>query len=66
MQNIELSREIKKKAVVNVQFTDNACFAWSVVTALHPAESNVDRNSSYSYYTTMLNLKDIEFPMSSN
>jgi len=36
---IELPRKIKlKRAVVNVQSTDNACFAWSVVAALHPAE----------------------------
>jgi len=62
--HIELSREIKlKKAVVNVQSMDNACFAWSVVAALHPVKNHVDRNSSYPHYSTVLNLKDIEFPM---
>jgi len=36
---IMLSREIMmKRAVVNVQSMDNACFAWSMVAALHPAE----------------------------
>jgi len=42
---------------------DNACFAWSVVAALHPAKNHVDQNSLYPHYTSVLNLKDIEFPM---
>ncbi|RLU19202.1 hypothetical protein DMN91_007759 [Ooceraea biroi] len=63
--HIKLPEKIKlKKAVVNVQSMDNACFAWAVVAALHPAEEHVDRPSSYSHYTTVLNLKGIEFPVS--
>ncbi|XP_071576328.1 uncharacterized protein [Temnothorax nylanderi] len=42
---------------------DNACFAWSVVAALHPAERHSERESSYPHYTTVLNLRDIEFPV---
>jgi len=65
--HIELPREIKlKRAVINVRSTDNACFAWSVVAALHPAERNSERESSYPHYSTVLNLKDIEFPMTLN
>jgi len=64
MSHRELPREIKlKRAVVNVQTTDNACFAWSVVAALYPAERKSERESSYPHYSTVLNLKDIEFPM---
>jgi len=60
---IELPREIKlKRAVVNIQSTDNACFAWSVA-ALHPDERKPERESSYPHYSTILNLKDIDFPM---
>ncbi|XP_026830520.1 uncharacterized protein LOC113563293 [Ooceraea biroi] len=60
---IKLPEEIKtKKAVVNVQSKDNACFAWSVIATLYPAEEHVDRPSSYPHYTTVLNLKGIEFP----
>jgi len=60
---IELPQEIQlKRAVINVQFTNNACFAWSVVAVLHPAERNPEREFSYPYYSTVLNLKDIEFP----
>jgi len=61
---IELPREIKlKRAVINVRSMDNACFAWSVMAALHPVERNPERESSYPHYSTVLNFKDIEFPM---
>ncbi|KYN50250.1 hypothetical protein ALC62_06571, partial [Cyphomyrmex costatus] len=39
--HIKLPEEIiSKRAVINVQSKHNACFAWSVVTALHLAESH--------------------------
>ncbi|XP_070170406.1 uncharacterized protein [Polyergus mexicanus] len=64
---VKLPREIAlKKAVINVQSNDNACFAWAVVAALYPAEKNVGRESSYPHYTTVLNLKGVKFPMSLN
>jgi len=60
---IKLPSEIMmKRAVINVHSMDNACFAWSVVTALHSAERNTKRESSYLYYTIVLNLEDIVFP----
>lgn len=52
-----------KKAVVNVKSMDNACFAWSVVAGLHPTKKSTDRESSYPHYSEVLNLKNIEFPM---
>jgi len=62
--HIKLPWKIKlKRMVVNVQFTDNACFAWSVVAALYPAEKHFGQKSSYPDYTSVLNLKNIEFPM---
>ncbi|XP_070163544.1 uncharacterized protein [Polyergus mexicanus] len=64
---VKLPREIAlKKAVINVQSNDNACFAWAVVAALYPAEKNVGRESSYPHYTTVVNLKGVKFPMSLN
>ncbi|XP_036149901.1 uncharacterized protein LOC118647940 [Monomorium pharaonis] len=61
---VTLLREIMmKRAVVNVNSKDNACFAWSVVAALHPAERHSDRESSYPHYTTVLKFDDIEFPV---
>ncbi|XP_018365997.1 PREDICTED: uncharacterized protein LOC108763127, partial [Trachymyrmex cornetzi] len=62
--HVEVPREIvTKRAVISVRTTDNACFAWSVVAALHPAEEHVHRESSYPHYTTVLNFTNIEFPM---
>ncbi|KMQ83109.1 hypothetical protein RF55_20902 [Lasius niger] len=64
---IKLPREIMmKRAVINVQSRDNACFAWSVVAALYPAERDTNRESSYPHYTTVLNLQNIEFPVTIN
>ncbi|XP_070518856.1 uncharacterized protein, partial [Cardiocondyla obscurior] len=61
---IQLSQKIKiKKAIINVQSTDNACFAWSIVAALHPTERHMERESSYPHYSTVLNLEGIEFPV---
>ena len=62
--HIEVPREIvTKRAVISVHSADNACFAWSVVAALYPAETYVNRESSYPHYTTVLNLANIEFPI---
>ncbi|KYN08269.1 hypothetical protein ALC62_00752 [Cyphomyrmex costatus] len=41
----------------------DACFAWSVVAALHPAQENGHRKSSYPHYSLILSLQDIQFPM---
>ncbi|KYN09175.1 hypothetical protein ALC57_18714 [Trachymyrmex cornetzi] len=52
--HIEVPREIAtKRAVISVRTTDNACFAWSVVAALYPAEEHVYRESSYPHYTAV-------------
>ncbi|KYN14580.1 hypothetical protein ALC57_13214, partial [Trachymyrmex cornetzi] len=62
--HIKLPREIiLKRAVINVQSAGDACFAWSVIAALHPAPKHVERVSSYPHYSTVLNLAGIEFPM---
>ena len=64
---IKLPREIMmKRAVINVQSKDNACFAWAVVAALYPAERKAERESSYPHYTKVLNLQGIEFPVTVN
>jgi len=61
---VKLSRDIMtKKTVINVRSMDNACFAWSVMAALYPAEQNVNRTISYPHYTSILNLQDIQFPL---
>lgn len=52
----------QKKAVLNILNHDDACFAWSVVAALHKAKGNVTRTSSYPHYDDVLNLRGISFP----
>ncbi|KYM95311.1 hypothetical protein ALC62_14051, partial [Cyphomyrmex costatus] len=65
--DIELSKKITdKRATINVQSLDDACFAWSVVAALHPAKQHTERTSSYPHYSSVLNLTNIEFPMTLN
>lgn len=54
-----------KKACVNIKNTaDNKCFVWSVLAALHPAATHVDRLSNYQRYESEINLSGLEFPMS--
>ncbi|XP_036139070.1 uncharacterized protein LOC118644523 [Monomorium pharaonis] len=61
---VTLPRKIMmKRAVVNVNSNDNACFAWSVVATLHPAERNTGLESSYPHYATVLKFDDIAFPV---
>ncbi|XP_030745267.1 uncharacterized protein LOC115874300 [Sitophilus oryzae] len=62
---IDLPKQIKlKRACINVQNTDNMCFAWAVLSCLYSAPSNVaDRTSSYPDPKKVLNLKGIQFPM---
>ncbi|KYM96987.1 hypothetical protein ALC62_12365 [Cyphomyrmex costatus] len=56
-------RIILKRATVNVQSFDNACFAWSIVAALYPASNNVSRTSQYPHYLEVLRFEDITFPV---
>jgi len=59
---IKVPREIvTKRAVISIRMMDNACFA-SVVAALYPAEKYTEREF-YPHYTTVMNLTNIEFPM---
>lgn len=61
---MEMPLDVKlKRATVNMRSTDNACFAWSVVACLYPSEINANRSGSYPYYSNVLNLDGIEFPM---
>ena len=55
---------IKKKAVVNVQNSDDDyCFVWSVLAHLHPAQANPHRIHNYTSYASELNLDGLTFPL---
>src|SRR5437588_3585085 len=62
--HIPLSADISaKKKVVNSQNTDNECFRWAILSALHPAPHHPERIAQYKQYYDTLHFKDIEFPV---
>lgn len=61
---IKLPPQIERKqACINVKNNDDACFAWAVMSALHPVEKDPQRVSKYPHYSNVLKLKGIRFPM---
>ncbi|KAB0802804.1 hypothetical protein PPYR_04990 [Photinus pyralis] len=40
-----------KHAVVNVKNNDEYCFLWAVVSALHPAQRNINRVNNYPHFS---------------
>lgn len=62
---IKTPTELKsKRAIVNVRNNDDLCFAWAVLSALHPADLNSDRVQNYFAYLNELNFDGIQFPVS--
>ena len=63
---LPLPKEIAdKKAVVNIQNTDNLCFLWSVIAGVY-GDSNVDqpeRVSHYQQWANAFNTDGVEMPM---
>jgi transcription elongation factor Elf1 len=53
----------KRKAVINIQNSDEYCFAWAVNSALNPTSINPHRTSSYRHYNETLNIDGLDFPM---
>ena len=51
------------KSIINVKNEDQACFMWSILAALHPADHNPQRVSHYEPFKDELNFLGIEFPM---
>lgn len=61
---IKLPKQIEnKKACVNIQNNDNACFYWAIVSALYPVNQNITRPSSYIHYNKVLKTDNFEMPM---
>jgi len=55
-----------KRAIINVENLDNACFAWAVVSALYPRDDHVNSYLNYPHYSHVLDVTDITFPMTLN
>ena len=61
---IELPKDVfDSKSIINVKNEDQACFMWSILAALHPADHNPQRVSHYEPFKDELNFLGIEFPM---
>lgn len=43
-----------KKAIINVQNSDQKCFQWAILSALHPAARHAERVSNYVQYADEL------------
>ncbi|XP_030760007.1 uncharacterized protein LOC115885288 [Sitophilus oryzae] len=64
---IPLPKEIEaKKAVLNIQNTDQKCFVWSVLAAFHPVPrtQNANRVQNYHPFEQELDVTGIDFPIS--
>ena len=52
-----------KKAVINVKNTDERCFGWALLSALHPADKDAQRISKYGQYWSKYDWTGIQFPV---
>lgn len=55
-----------KKAIINVQNFDNACFFWAIVSAICRPNGDPRRISSYQHYERVLHTQGIEIPVKLN
>lgn len=55
-----------KKAIINVKNSDNQCFKWAVLAALHPEVKVANRVSSYVEFENELNFNNMTFPVTLN
>ena len=53
----------KKQAVINVKNSDQECFKWAVLAALHPVKIHTERVSNYEQYSEELDFTGITFPV---
>nr|CAH7767574.1 unnamed protein product [Callosobruchus chinensis] len=51
-------------ACINVQNDDQACFCWSIVSALYPKDENLQRTSVCPHHSVVPNSENIDSPMS--
>lgn len=62
---VEIPKSLRyRKALLNIKNNDVFCFLWSVMAAMFPSDKNADRVSSYPHFRDILNVDNIDFPMS--
>ena len=52
---------MRKKAILNIQNTDEKCFLWCLLRYLHPRDKNDFRLKDLKQYENSLNTKGIKF-----
>ncbi|GFY47335.1 uncharacterized protein TNIN_467921 [Trichonephila inaurata madagascariensis] len=52
----------KKKAIINVKNSDDKCFLWCVLAALHHVNVHAERINNYLSFEKEINCKGIDFP----
>lgn len=61
---IELPKFLKsKRAIINVQNKDNACFKYAILSALYPVANHAERVYNYKPYLNSLDFSGIDFPV---
>ena len=61
---IDLPQKIKQKqTITNVKNTDNKCFQWAILVAIHPVKVHAERVGNYIKFEKELNFDGIEFPV---
>ena len=59
----ELPKKLKnKKAIVNIENSDEKCFLWSICAGLFPVDCHPERVKYYEKHEKKFNLFNISFP----
>lgn len=53
----------RKKAIVNINNSDQKCFQWAILSALHPVLKDANRVTKYKRYSKELKFGTLKFPI---
>ena len=61
---LELPEKLRNtRSVINIKNTDEKCFLWSILAALHPVENNKNRVLHYERFEKTVNMDGIAYPV---
>ncbi len=53
----------QSRCILNVRNSDSKCFAWSILSSIHPVDNNPTHVSNYEPYEHELNMHGISYPI---